>query len=61
MGTWILIVLVSGWGAGIGSKGNSIASIEFASQEKCIAASKVVAGWRTGRDRDAMQLVCVPK
>lgn len=41
---WVLIVIIMGWGAGVGSTGNAIAMAEFTSEARCRdAAVKVLA------------------
>ena len=43
MNAWILIIILSGWGAGTDSAGNAIATVEFTSKERCEAAAKALA------------------
>ena len=47
MNVWILVIVLHGWGAGVGSTGNAVTTQEFSSQEKCQAAVKTVVQYLT--------------
>lgn len=39
---WILIIMLHGWGSGVGSDGNVVTSVEFTTKAKCIVAAEWV-------------------
>lgn len=60
---WILIILLHGWGQGMGSNGNAVASVEFSSQQTCAAAADAVQKLHlaaAGNNPDILTL-CVQK
>lgn len=62
MSAWILIIIVQGWQAGVGSTGNAVYAAEFSTEEKCKAAVEFV--YKSGAQRpvgDTIQAKCFPK
>ena len=55
---WVLIIVLHGWGAGIGSIGNAIAAQEFSTKERCAIAAKAALSMA---QPDAIGAVCVEK
>lgn len=56
--TWILIIILHGWGVGIGSKGNAVNFAEFSSQERCeYAITQIKKNLSAGAD----SATCVQK
>lgn len=58
MGIWILIVVLHGWGAGLGSQGNAVTAAEFSSRERCLFAKAELDRVETGRGQKTF---CVQK
>ena len=62
---WVLIIVLHGWGAGIGSTGNAVSMTEFTSKEKCELAAKVVkqadAKTTAYHSAESIQILCVEK
>jgi hypothetical protein len=60
---WILIIVLHGWGSGVGSTGNAIATADFTTEEKCqLAAEKAIKeAAPTQEYGTAMQAICVEK
>jgi len=54
---WVLIIIIHGWGAGTGSNGNAIGSVDFILREDCEAARAAIAE-KIGEDSFS---VCVKK
>lgn len=44
MSLWILIIVMHGWGNGVGNQGNVATSVEFSTRERCEAAATAVRG-----------------
>lgn len=54
IGTWVLIILLNGWGAGAGSTGNAATGVYFNSWKACDAAQHRMPL------RDGVHAFCVP-
>lgn len=63
MTAWIMIIIIHGWGAGLGSGGNAIVVAEFSSEERCRSAAQEIRkaeqpDFREGREP---RFFCVPR
>lgn len=61
MTVWVLIVIVHGWGAGVGSTGNAITTQEFSSRERCVAAVKYIRHASESSQPWTTTAYCLPK
>ncbi len=62
METWIMIILLHGWGAGIGSTGNAVSTVEFKTESRCRqAAQQITKSVMTVARSDNIQVFCVEK
>lgn len=59
--TWVLILVIEGWGSGIGSTGNGLAVAEFTTQARCIAAIQIVRQLRKDDHGAPVRGACLEK
>lgn len=57
---YILIVILQGWGSGVGSTGNALAMQEFSSKQNCQIAADAIEN-ALPRRPDYPKPICVPK